>query len=427
MLKRLIPVLLIPAVIGLISCSPEEKKGMVRIEKKDVSWQLMVNDTPFFVKGVVGDSYLDTVKKYGGNSVRTGWKREDLDRISTLGLYALVNLPADAERYGMDYSDTAAVRKQHDSLLEIAKTTMDHPAVLMWAIGNELDFIPKVMPFNPKVWDAVNSLARSIHTTDPDHPVMTVIGTSMMKKVADIVERCPELDLLGINTYGDIFTLRDTLDKYGWTKPYIITEWGPSGYWEVQKTPWGAPYEQTGREKLDCYRDKYLKAIANNPEQCLGSYVFYWEGSKQETTHTWFCLFDQKGNKTPMVDLMRSLWNGIPEIQGLPVLDSLQVNNLTAKQPVYITPGREYTAKAFCSPASGNVLSYAWEIRPEAKYAAYAGQGETEPQPLPGLEGKKDPGLQFKAPGEKGAYRLFVYAYNGRGNFSTANLPFYVK
>lgn len=42
-----------------------------------------------------------------------------------------------------------------------------------------------------------------------------------------------------------------TLKKRGWQKPYLIAEWGPDGYWEVKKTKWGAPYEQTGRPFLD--------------------------------------------------------------------------------------------------------------------------------------------------------------------------------
>ncbi len=80
----------------------------VKIKKTDKSWKLEVNGNPFYVKGVVGDQYLSKVKEYGGNSIRTGWQKEELDEAWSLGLNALVNLPADAERYGFDYNDTAA-------------------------------------------------------------------------------------------------------------------------------------------------------------------------------------------------------------------------------------------------------------------------------------------------------------------------------
>ena len=196
----------------------------VEIRKDGNRWKLLENNQPFFVKGVVGHTYLEKVKQYGGNSIRIGSKKEELDQVRQLGLNALVNLPANAERYGMDYNDTAAIRKQTEKIMEIVKNTKDHPAVLMWAIGNELDYIPGTKPFNPKVWDAVNQAAKAIKAIDPNHPVMTVIGTSMMEKVADIVKRCPDIDLLGINTYGDIYTLPETLKKYGWTKPYVISK-----------------------------------------------------------------------------------------------------------------------------------------------------------------------------------------------------------
>lgn len=303
---------------------------------------------------------------------------------------------------------------------------MGHPAVLMWAIGNELDYIPPLEPFNPKVWDGVNDAAKAIHKIDPNHPVMTVIGTSMMKKVADIKKRCPDIDLLGINTYGDIYTLPDTLKKYGWEKPYIITEWGPDGYWEVPKTPWGAPFEQTGREKYNCYQHKYLDAMNPNNSQCLGSYVFYWSGFKQETTHTWFCMFDSTGLESSLPGLMQMLWTGTKTGNESPVVDSLNIGEFVGYQSIVLKPGSIQRAKVIANDRDNDSLTYKWEIRPEAKYASYAGQGEKVPAPVKDLISGKGAVVDFKAPSRSGPYRLFVYSFDGHGHFSTANLPFFV-
>ena len=403
------------------------QSSIVRINKENNSWQLKINGHPFYVKGVVGDSYLEKVKEYGGNSIRIGSQKEQLDKVYKLGLNALVNLPARAERDGMNYNDTAEIRKQTEKIISIVKKTKDHPAVLMWAIGNELDFIPPLEPFNPKVWDAVNQAAKAIHAIDPDHPVMTVIGTSMMEKVADIVKRCPDLDLLGINSYGDIYTLSSTLKKYGWTKPYLISEWGPDGYWEVRKTPWKAPYEQTGLEKYLCYEKKYLSAMDPKNGQCLGSYVFYWSGFKQETTHTWFCMFDSTGLESPLVGLMHRLWTGQKNMNEAPIVDSLNIGNFVRYQAIMLDPGSNQNAKVIVNDPDNDKLTYRWEIRPEAKYASYAGQGEKVPQPVPGLISAQAARISFKAPSSPGAYRLFVYTYDGHGHFSTGNLPFYVR
>jgi hypothetical protein len=403
------------------------QKNVVTIDHENEIWNLIVNGRPFHIKGVVGNSYLEKVKDYGGNSIRTGWQKEQLNNAFKLGLYALVNLPAKAERDGMNYDDTSEIRKQTDRIISIVKKTKDHPAVLMWAVGNELDYIPPLKPFNPKVWNAVNDAARTIHKTDPYHPVMTVIGTSMMKKIADIKKHCPDIDLLGINTYGDIYSIPDTLKKYGWTKPYVITEWGPDGYWEVRKTPWGAPYEQTGFEKYECYKRKYLSAMGPINKQCLGSFVFYWSGFKQETTHTWFCMFDSTGLESPLVGLMHYLWTGQKEMNEAPLADSLNIKGFVRYQPIVFEPGSLQYSKVTASDPEGNKLRYRWEIRSEAKYAAYAGQGEKVPQPLQNLISEQSEAIVFKAPSVSGPYRLFVYVYDDHGHFSTANLPFFVS
>ena len=423
-LQSLIALLLI---LPLLSTELSGQGSSVKIKKADKAWILEVNGQPFYVKGVVGDEYLSKVKEYGGNSIRTGWEKKDLDDAWSLGLNALVNLPANAERYGFDYNDTSEVRKQTERIISIVKKTKDHPAVLMWAIGNELDFVPPLNPFNPRVWDAVNQAAKAIHAVDPNHPVMTVIGTSMMGKVADIVKRCPDLDLLGINTYGDIYELPITLAKYGWTKPYLISEWGPDGYWEVRKTTWGAPYEQTGLEKFLCYEKKYLSAISSQKEQCLGSYVFYWNGFKHETTHTWFCMFDSTGLESPLVGLMHRMWTGKNPVNSAPLVDSLNIGNYVRYQNIVLDRGKTQSAKVTAHDNDEDQLSFKWEIRPEARYASYAGQGEVVPEPVPNLIQVQSDRITFITPSESGAYRLFVYVFDGKGHFSTGNLPFYVR
>lgn len=409
---------------ALFLCSSFLGSGQsVKIEQVKGNWQLQVNQKPFFIKGVVGHTYLEKVKAYGGNSVRIGSGKEELNKAHQLGLKAMVNLPANAERYGFDYNNQDAVQKQTDQIIEIVKKAKDHPAVLMWTIGNELDYIPGTKPFNPKMWDAVNEAAIAIKAIDPNHPVMTVIGTSMMEKVADIVKRCPDLDLLGINTYGDIYTLPETLKKYGWIKPYVIAEWGPDGYWEVRKTEWDAPYEQTGREKYDCYETKYRKATETG--NCLGSYVFYWF-NKQETTHTWFSMFDEKGMENPLPGLMKLLWTGTGPENVAPIVDSLNIDKFVRYQDIRLNAGSSHQAKVTAGDADGDQLTYQWEIRPEAVYASYAGQGEQEPKPVSGLISEAKASISFKVPSAKGAYRLYVYVYD-KNRFSTANLPFWVE
>jgi len=85
----------------------------------------------------------------------------------------------------------------------------------MWAISNELDHIPGNPDYNLKVWDAVNDIAGMIKEMDPNHPVLTVVGCGEFHKIRDIKERCPNLDLLGINTYGVMLEVPAWLKEQG--------------------------------------------------------------------------------------------------------------------------------------------------------------------------------------------------------------------
>ena len=399
----------------------------VLIEKKGQNqFELKVNGRNTFIKGAVAYEYIDKIKRYGGNAVRIPCNGDRLNEARQQGLMALVGLPFKAERNGFDYNDETAVEKQQEEVLALVKQFKNNPAILFWAIGNELDFIPPNKTCNPKVWDAVNSMALAIKAIDSIHPVMTVIGTSRMYKLSDIIQRCPSLDLLGLNTYADIFGLQDTLMNWKWNKPYVIAEWGPSGYWEVRKTPWKAPFEQTAAEKLAAYKNKYEKVIESNKGRCLGSFVFYWSGHKQETTHTWFNMFDAQGFETPLVDVMQYLWTSRWPANLAPVTDSISIEGKPRYYIHRLQPSSNYSAKVFAMDEDNDTLSFKWEIRPEAQYAAYAGQGEKEPQPIRGLVNGNGAETKFTTPSEKGAYRLFVYTYDGNNHSSSANIPFYV-
>ncbi|MGI8636436.1 MAG: hypothetical protein ACR2KZ_13650, partial [Segetibacter sp.] len=104
----------------------------VKIVKNKNAFQLLVNNKPYFIKGAVGSDYLEKLQQYGGNSIRTGSNPATLDKAHSLGLTALVNLPVRAERDGMNYDDTSAVRMQHEKVMDIVRKTKDHPAVIMW-------------------------------------------------------------------------------------------------------------------------------------------------------------------------------------------------------------------------------------------------------------------------------------------------------
>ncbi|MEP7230180.1 MAG: glycoside hydrolase family 2 TIM barrel-domain containing protein [Ginsengibacter sp.] len=399
-----------------------------KIVKKGSGFQLLVNEKPYYIKGAVGSDYLDKLQQYGGNSIRTGSDLNTLNKAHALGLTALVNLPVKAERDGMDYDDTAAVRAQHENVMSIVRETKNHPAVIMWALGNELDFIQANVKehYNIKVWDAVNALAKAIHKIDPNHPVMTVVGSIDPGKIKDLLARSPDLDLLGINEYGDLLKVPKWLRQFGWKKPYAVTEWGPTGFWQVPKTAWKAPIEETSSTKAAKYKERYEKAIAAD-KNCLGSYVFLWR-QHQERTQTWFGMFDAGGLETEAVEVMHYEWTGHWPDNRTPRLDSMKIGLQTSYDNVYLKRSETYESEVWVTDADNDHLQYNWEILPEGSVFPYGGNGEKKPPEMADLiEERNKAQITFRSPGAEGAYRLFVYAYDEHGHWATANIPFYVQ
>ena len=69
------------------------------------------------------------------------------------------------------------------------------------------------------------------------------------------------------------------VDNSDYKGAYLVTEWGPTGWWECPRTEWGAPIEQTSEEKRQVYEKRYTQDIMKS-NRCLGSYCFLW-GQKE--------------------------------------------------------------------------------------------------------------------------------------------------
>jgi len=408
----------------------------VRIEKNNDRFNLTLDGNPYFIKGArtLGTRYIDKVAEYGGNAVRIGYGdkvKEVMDSAYSLGLTVLFGLPVQAERNGFNYSDQTAVTEQFDRMKEIVQTYKDHPALLMWAIGNELDHIPGDLDYDLNMWNSVNDIAVMIHQVDGYHPAMAVVGRGKNEKMKDIVERCTDVDLLGINAYADLWEIPDWLREYSWDKPYAVTEWGPSGHWQVPRTKWGVVIEETSTEKARVYKERYEKVIGADP-WCVGSYVFLWTSNRQERTHTWYNMFHDDGSEKEAVEVMQYEWSGIWPENRAPRIDSLQIDGMNAWDNIDVAAETVHYARVYTRDPDNETLTIHWELVPEnKKFGAYAGQGETKPPAVQGaIVEKKEGGIlvQFKAPSEKGAnFRMFVYVKDGDNNVAVANIPFHVR
>ncbi len=100
----------------------------------------------------------------------------------------------------------------------------------------------------------------------------------------------------------------------------------------------------------------------------------------------------------------------------------------TAYDNVYLKKSSTYTAQVWVTDADKDRLQHNWEILPEGSDFPYGGNGEKKPPAIPHLIKETSKAqITFRSPEGEGAYRLFVYAYDGNGHWATANIPFYVQ
>jgi len=243
--------------------------------------------------------------------------------------------------------------------------------------------------------------------------------------VADINERAPDIDILSVQLYGAVITLPALMQEVGWEGALIVSEWGATGYWEVNQTTWGAPIEENSSVKADSFLTRYTSAIAPLKQQFIGSYVFLW-GQKQERTSTWFGFFTQDGRKTEVLDVMHYLWNGQWPDHRSPRISQILLSEKEATDNVNLKAGQIYEAKVEVTQAEN--LTYRWEVLRESEATQSGGDLEEVPEEITGLiVGEHTSKVLMNAPKEQGAYRLYVYVEDQANYTAHANIPFFVE
>jgi hypothetical protein len=236
-------------VISLVLSAHFVSAATVSIQEK----QLVVDNHPFIIKGVcysptpVGQSPQDgynwwadsatycndfpLIKAMGANTIRTydasGATREALDAAYANGLYVIVG-------YWVDPSlDLTNINVRTDLLrgfTAMVEEWKDHPAVLMWSFGNEVDY---GFPGNKKFWyTLLNDAANAAHSLEGSsfHPVTT--ANQEIDEIGSLTLKSDDLslaiDLWGINAYrgksfGESFfsAIQSKTEK-----PFFLSEWG---------------------------------------------------------------------------------------------------------------------------------------------------------------------------------------------------------
>ena len=389
------------------------------------NFELQRNGVPYYIKGAGAKDHFDLLVNSGANSIRV-WSTNNkslLDSAYNHGLTVTLGLHVRPERSGMDYNDEYAVKGQIEFLKNEVLKYKDHPALLVWGIGNEVD----LKYSNFKVWETIEILAKFIKEVDPNHPTMTVIAGVDPSKVFYIKKYCPSIDILGINVYGSIEKASINLRKFNWDKPYIVSEWGVNGPFEARKTSWKAKIEPPNGLKANQRQRRYKDLIEKDKELCLGSYCFLW-GQKQESTATWHGMFLSNGNPTEAVDVMQFCWTGQWPKSRAPSIKDISLDDIGWRKDHILAPSSQATLKIEFSKYNNTEVIVEYILYPEAFSNKIGGDIQKSPDPVKfEILNQNDNELTFVTPKSKGAYRLFAFVKNERGQSSVANIPFLVK
>jgi YD repeat-containing protein len=280
--------------------------------------QLLVEGNPFAIKGVgyspvpigvdpettppygdyftsaysgIYDRDLPLLRKMGANTIRLwGWDNSAnhlafLDQAYNGGvdpIYVIVTFWMGPAKYPDISSPTARAQIKADFRAMVA-AYKNHPAVLMWSIGNELNTVWMYGSNLNDLFTLIDEMAGEAHAEEGTsyHPVTTpLMDSNLMSTITTYDASLPSLDIWGANIYrGNTFGTLFSDYALVSAKPLVILEYGIDAYDNTH----GDVYENVGTP----YQAEYAKAlwgeIVANAGVCIGGAIMaysdeWWKG-----------------------------------------------------------------------------------------------------------------------------------------------------
>lgn len=354
----------------------------------------------FQIRGICGTARLDLASAYGANTIRTYTPptRAELDEYQRLGFRVIVGIwmPHQGKNSGKggdwtyDYRERGA--EQLKNFREVVERIGDHPAILLWCLGNEVHLEEPYL-------ETVNRMSAALHERYPRQLSSLTMVNAPKEKLALIKRVAPDLDVIGYNSYGQgaVGGAARNLEEV-WGRAYYVSEFGPQGPWSGRKTAWGVYYEQSYDAKLGDLRRSFQHIDA--APRCLGSTMFLW-GYWSKELPTYFSAFlslqgSGKGQPednlflTPIAEEFGHYWSGKYPPQRGPLLTKLNFAGVPETADAFVPAGGRIrlTAVARDESTPPARLRYYWWILAKGG-AVVTGPVETD-----------RPEVELDAPGE---------------------------
>ncbi len=372
--------------VGYESGAPPSRSAAIRGAPGE--FELIVDDEPFYIRGVAynaGGSWrngnlpptrrqLETdfrrIRDLGANTIRrygSGWyDRNVLNVAAEHDLKVLYGFWFDQD---LDYTtETERLQRYEQQVVATVRAYRDHPAVLGWSLGNEVWGLlthrygqPHLTRVRHAYVRFIEHLARRIHELDPDHPVFAVHEHShqLAGAIRDFRLGAPSLDVIGINSYYErhIRRLAGTMMEHDGSRPYLVSEFGPEGYWHRDYTArdeLGFLREPSSQEKAELYVRRWNEYVDAHRGANVGGVAFCWR-DRYEATTTWFGMSDTEGRLKPSYYALRRAWTG----RSAP--PSPSITSIVADGRVG-PPGSQIALRAQVRHAADDAPSYHWSV-----------------------------------------------------------------
>jgi hypothetical protein len=402
---------------------------------------LLADGQPFYIRGVAynpGHDWRDgnipltrreleadltSVRALGANTIRRyGRGVWDRNIFNLAGEHDLLVLYGFWFEHHVDYLTDEKKRAKYEADVEKSvRAWRDRPALLAWGLGNETWGLLKhhfAQPYLTEVRhahiDFVEKLARRVHELDPRHPVYVAHEHSphLAGTLADFARGAPGLDFTAVNSYYEarISTLHRIAGEFDPARPYLISEFGPDGYWDsrfTRRDRHGALLEPSSDAKAATYERGWTAHVVPHRGANLGGVAYCWR-DRFEATATWFGLTDPDGHPKPAYAALQKLWRGAAPPAG-PRIVALDASGDTA------APGATLEVRAQATSTAGRPLRYRWRLATEEFEFEV---GRLRPAP--------DGTVKVTLPKKTGAYRLYVTVTDGH-TADEANMPIAVR
>ncbi|MCW7947369.1 hypothetical protein AAW14_36915 [Streptomyces hygroscopicus] len=418
-------VLTVGALAALPATAAHAAGSVVKVTGTQGNWQLTVDGQPYQIKGLTwgpavsdADKYMPDLQSMGVNTIRT-WGTDAsskplFDSAAAHGIKVIAGFwlqPGGGPGAGgcVNYiTDTTYKNQVLDEFPKWVQTYKDNPGVLMWDVGNESvlglqncysgDELERQRNAYTTL---VDDITKRIHSIDPNHPVTSTdawVGAWPYFK-----KNAPDLDLYAVNSYNAVCDVRSAWQQGGYTKPYIVTETGPAGEWEVPHDANGVPQEPTDQAKADAYTRAW-GCITGHKGVALGATMFHY-GTEYDFGGIWFNLLPAGQKRLSYYAVKRAYGGDTSHDNTSPVISDLSVEGGAGN----VQAGRDLILDVQATDPDGDPISY--EVLDNSNYID--GSKQLASLPSTNLGGGR---LKITAPDRPGVWKVYVKATDGHGN-----------